>query len=113
MSLRSALEHLPHDRDSQALVRHMLAMFQRHSGEWIEPHKVAVVLGASEDHTRSVLATLAEFFVLDFDDGPPRYRYRADRFLDLEIDRFERKTETHTGHLQTNVEKFRQRYGGR
>lgn len=113
MSLRTALEHLPHDRESQAVVRHVLAMFRRHPGEWIESRNVAAVSGAGDESVRSILSVLAEFFVLDFDDGPPRYRYRTDRLLELEFDRFERKTECHSGLLQTNVERFRQRYGAR
>ncbi len=113
MSLRSALEHLPQDRQSQAVVRHVLAMFRRHPDEWIESRNVVMVSGASEELVRSTLTVLAEFFVLDFVDGPPRYRYRVDRLLELEFDRFDRKTESHSGLLQTNVEKFRQRYGTR
>lgn len=113
MSLRSALEHLPQDRESQAVVRHVLAMFRRHPNEWIESRRVATVSGAPEEAVRSALSVLAEFFVLDFDDAPPRYRYRADSLLELELDRFERKTENHSGVLQNNVEKFRQRYGTR
>lgn len=113
MSLRSALEHLPHDRDSQALIRHALGMFRRHPGEWLEPGRVATATGASPERIRSILSVLAEFFVLDFTDGPPRYQYRQDRLLDMEIDRYDRKAESHSGMLQTNVEKFRQRYGSR
>ncbi len=60
-----------------------------------------------------MLSTLAEFFVLDFVDGPPRYRYKHDRLLEIEIERFTRRAESHNGALQNNVEKFRQRYGSR
>ena len=113
MSLRSALEHLPHDRESDALLKEVLNLVRRHEGEWVEPRRIAIILGSHEDRIRRMLGTLAEFFVLDFVDGPPRYRYKNDRLLEIEIDRFTRRADTHHGTLQNNVEKFRQRYGSR
>ena len=60
-----------------------------------------------------MLSVLDEFFVLDSDDDPARYCYERDRLLELEIDRFLRRADTHSDALQHNVEKFRQRYGER
>lgn len=111
MSLRSALARLPHDRDGEALVRELLKLLRRHPNEWLNPARIANSLDACHETVFSMLEVLADTFVLDFDDGPPRYRYRADKLTELEIDRYVRRADSHSGMLQSNVEKFRRRYG--
>lgn len=113
MSLRTALERFSADRATDAAVREVLALFTRHPGEWLEPGHVAGMADVSQSLAEHVLGVLRSAFVLDFDDDPPRYAYRKDRLLDLEIDRFLRRAGDRAGMLQSNVEKFRGRYGSR
>ncbi len=113
MSLRVALERLPHDRESEVLLRNLLAVLRHHADEWLEPREIAPILHSTADSVGSILEVLSECFVLDFDDGPPRYVYRIDRMLEIEIDRFVRGSDSRSGMLQNNVERFRQRYGSR
>lgn len=113
MSLRAALERLPHDRESEVLLRNLLTVLRRHAGEWLQPSEIAPILDSTTDSIGSILEVLGESFVLDFDDGPPRYVYRKDRMLEIEIERFMRGADSRNGMLQNNVERFRQRYGAR
>ena len=113
MSLRAALERLPHDRESEALIGEILAMFRRHEGDYFEPRRVAAITNAPEDRIGAYLEVMKTAFVLDFLDSPPRYAYRTDRLLEIELDRFTRRNDSKSGLLQNNVEKFRQRYGSR
>ena len=110
MSLRRALDTLPHDRTTQAVARDSLAFFCRHPGEWIDLSDVQGVLDAPGAVIDAVLDTLARSFVLDFDDAGSRYRYRADRFTEIEIERYLRRAERHDGHVRSNVARYRQRY---
>jgi len=111
VSLRSALERLPADRATQAAVREILTFFRRHEGEPVSSARVSQVTDLHTSSVEDMLAILRKSFVLDSCGDPPRYVYRTDRLLELEIDRFMRRAETHSGRLQSNVEKFRSRYG--
>lgn len=94
-------------------MREILALFTRHTGEWIEPSRVAAIADVPPSLAEHILGILGTAFVLDFDDGPPRYSYRKDRLLDLEIDRFLRRADGRADKLQSNVERFRGRFGAR
>ena len=97
MSLKRALNSLPHDRETQMAIHECLLALQRHEGEWLEVGRVAVASGVPEPLSRTT----------------PRYRYAPDRLLALEVGSFLRRSEARTGKLQDNVARFRERYGGR
>lgn len=111
MSLRSALERLPADRETQAALREILSLFRRNEGEPLSSARVTQVTEMHAAAVEEILGVLRRSFVLDSCGDPPRYVYRTDGLLELEIDRFMRRAETHSGRLQSNVEKFRNRYG--
>lgn len=92
-------------------MRHIVALFRRHPGEWLDAGTVAAVTGVRDDAADMILGLLAETLVLDSSDAPRRFMYSGDRLTNLEIDRFLRRSEVHRGALQTNVERFRERYG--
>jgi len=56
-----------------------------------------------------ILCVLAGSYVLSADSD--RYRYHRDTIVDMEIERFLRRAETHNEFVQANVAKFRERYG--
>jgi hypothetical protein len=113
MSLRAALDALPSDRETQSDVREIVSFFSRHPGEWFSAHRVASVTDIADVQVSHVLGVLGRSYVLDSDDDEAQYRYQTDALLDLEIKRFLRRADTHSGMLQSNVDKFRRRYGER
>ncbi len=113
MSLRSALGRLPVDRKTESMVREILSFFRRHPDESYSASRISDAAGVSLRSAEEVLEVLVKDFVLDSDGDPPLYTYHPDRFLELEIEGFIRRAEKHTGMLQSNVEKFRQRHGAR
>jgi hypothetical protein len=113
MSLRTALETLPSDRATQTAVREIVAYFSTHPGEWVSCGRVASVTDITDVTVAKVLTVLDRSYVLDSDDDEQQYRYENDALLDLEIKRFLRRADSHSGMLQSNVDKFRRRYGDR
>ncbi|MDH4139708.1 MAG: hypothetical protein OEV43_03970 [Coriobacteriia bacterium] len=113
MSLKRALESLPADRETSSTVRDILTMFRRHPDAWMSCRHVANIVDRSVETSRGILAVLAESGVLDFDSAESKYRYEQDTLLNIEIDRFVRRVDSHAGAVQSNVERFRQRYGSR
>ncbi len=111
MSLQRALDRLSCDRGAETSMRHIVALFRRHPGEWLDADTVSSVVGVRDETAEMILALLTETLVIDSSDAPKRYRYGGDRLTDLEIDRFLRRSEVHRGALQNNVERFRERYG--
>ena len=112
-SLRGALESLSPDRATETAVREILSLMRRRMGETFTARKLSSTLELDHLLVEKVLEALSDGFVLDSDDDSPGYVYRGDRLLELEIDRFMRRADSHAGLLQTNVEKFRHRYGER
>ena len=110
MSLKRAVERLCCDRETERVLRELVALFRRHPGEWVEPGKAATAVGLPPERVEPVLKVLSETFVLDFSDAPPRYRYDGDRLTEIEMDRFLRRMDNSAGSMQANVERFRQRY---
>lgn len=111
MSLRRALERLPGDRVTECAVREVLQLFRIHPGEWLVPSEVGRRLDRPEPLVSGILAQLSEGFVLRSEGD--RYAYERDSFTDMEIDRFLKRVDTHTDLVQSNVAKFRERYGYR
>jgi hypothetical protein len=111
MGLRQAIGRLPGDRATENTVREALELFRIHDGEPLAPHEVARRLERPEAVVSVVLSALTECFVLRCDGS--RFTYHRDSSIDLEIDRFMRRTDTHSAFVQSNVAKFRERYGYR
>lgn len=116
MSLRSATAELPHDRASQAVLRDLLGMFRRRRSEWVtegEAVRSALLPDCPKNAVRVMLDVLRRHRVLEFEDGPPRYRYADDALTELEVVRYIRVADSRSGHVQTNLERFRKRFGTR
>jgi hypothetical protein len=111
MSLRRALDRLPCDRDTEAAMRRIIALFHDHVGEGYSRARVALSADVQMELAETVLSALEDAFVLDFSGDPPTYRFSGDRATEIEFDRFLRSSGRHAGEVRNNVEKFRQRYG--
>lgn len=111
MSLARALAGLPDDPALAQTLRDVLLLFRRHASEWLTETDVQTKTGGDPGHVRRLLPLLTKAFVLDFDSESDRYRYRGDIALNYEIDTFVRRVEYHRSHVQTNVARFRERYG--
>ncbi len=113
MTLKTGLERLGSDRETKSAVRHVLEALVRHAGEWMDAQTLHGYSGVDGPRLDGILSTFAQAFVLDCDGDPPRYRYDPDRLLHIEVDRFLRRAESHTGKVRSGVEAFRRRYPGR
>ena len=110
MSLRRALEELPNDKVVESVAREILSLFQRQEGVWLSYSDVATRV--SDSHPVAiVLKILVDSFVLDFHDEPASYMYRRDPLVDLEVSRYMRRAAHDDRRVQTNVAKYRRRYG--
>lgn len=110
MGLRRAIELLPPDRDTEAVLRTIILYCSDHQGEWFDGERIARLSGLPVERIDYVAAVLCQTFVLDC--GPSRsYRYDGDQVTLFEMERFLRKSDLHSGALQNNVERFRGRYG--
>jgi hypothetical protein len=67
--------------------------------------------GGPEALIAVVLLELADAYVLHRDGV--RYAYMRDPVVELDVERFMRRTDSHDAFVQTNVAKFRDRYGYR
>lgn len=110
MGLRRAIELLPSDRDTEAALRTIVVFFADHRCEWFEAYQIARASGLAVEQVEQVAGVLCKTFVLDC--GPSKsYRYDGDQVTWFEIERFLKRADRHSGALQTNVERFRDRYG--
>lgn len=109
MSLRRALEELPHDRMLESVAREVLGLFYRNPKAWLTSEQVKSRISHPADADR-ILGLMTESYVLDFEDAPPRYRLVADALLAIEVDRFLRRAERHEHRIQTNVARFRRHF---
>jgi hypothetical protein len=109
--MRKALEHLPGDRATEHLVREVVQLLRIHTGESLSAAEVAARLERPESTVAVVLLELADAFVLCRDGLC--YSYERDPVVELDLDRFMARTESHNAFVQTNVAKFRDRYGYR
>jgi hypothetical protein len=111
MSLRRALEHLPCDRGTEAAVRETLQLLRIRKGEHLSVDDVARRLERPFSTISVLLSELADARVLHLEGT--RYGYVSDPVTDLEVERFLRRAECHSVLVQTNLAKFRERYGTR
>jgi len=111
MSLARALSRLPSDRSTEAVVKNLVTLFAHHAGEWLSVEDISHRTGNLKMELRPVLEALHASFVLDFDEPISSYRYRYDIGVSIEIDTFIHRTHVVENHAQTNVARFRERYG--
>ncbi len=113
MTLRKALERIPTDRTTKAALKDALTMIRHHEGEPLSSLGVSQAIGRDLRQVETLMDVLAESFVLDFDSATQSYTYGRDVLVEVEIDRYLRYAHEHSGRIQNNVERFRQRYGGK
>lgn len=110
MGLRRAIELLPSDRDTESALRTIILFCADHKGEWFDGSQIARISDLPAEQVDSVAGVLCKTFVLDC--GPSNsYRYGGDQVTWFEMERFLKRADRHSGSLQTNVEKYRDRYG--
>ncbi len=90
-------------------MRDVLELMRIHVGEGLSPAEVGRRLQRPEDAVRTILSELAGGFVLTREGE--RYRYDRDALIDLDIQRFLRRSQQHAQFTQNNVAKFRDRFG--
>lgn len=110
MSLARALAALPPDEDVEDAVQDIIVLFSHHAGEWFTIEDAARRVARTRPEAQRVLEALRAAFVLDF-DGADSYRYKYDVGVSIEIDQFLHRTRAQKNHVQTNVARFRERYG--
>jgi len=111
VSLARALSRLPSDHDTEAAVRDIIIFMSHHADEWVTPDEISKRTANLLVQVRPVLDAMRDCFVLDFDDVPGAFRYRYDVGLSIEFDAFLHKSRAVENHMQTNVARFRERYG--
>jgi hypothetical protein len=113
MSLRRALAALPDDRDTATAIREVVAFFNGHRGEAVDPMRVARATGLGEVRVAPVLRALFTASVVDCDgdSGGGKCTYEPDGALDIEVRRFLRVSGAVGGGLQRRVDRFRGSYG--
>lgn len=111
MSLARALTKLSPDGETERVVRDVLALFGRHVSEWLSESDVECETGHTKAEVHAVLPVLSEAYVLDYDAVSRRYRYQDDVALSLEVEAFLRRLSARQSHIQTNVARFRSRFG--
>lgn len=111
VSLSKALGRLPADRATEHLVREILQTLRVRPGEPLSVADIARRLERPDASVAVVLLELADAFVLRRDGL--RYSYERDFAIDLDVDRFLTRAESHNAAGQANIAKFRDRFGYR
>lgn len=109
MGLRQAIDRLSPDRVTETTVRETLELFRIRTGQSLSQADVARSLERPEPVVGAILSALTDCFVLRRDGS--NYLYMRDSTTDIEIDRFMHRAGTHNALVQSNVAKFRERYG--
>jgi hypothetical protein len=112
VGLAQAMNLIADDRQTQSATREVLTVFSSCPEKWLKPDDVCRSCLYGADVVRSVLTALAAGRVLDFEPASGSYCYHQDAVLDLEVRRFIRRADGHERLVRTNVDRFRQRYGG-
>ncbi len=111
VSLARALSRLPSDHETETVIRDVITLMTHHTGEWLPVEDIARKSGNLVLQVRPVLEAMRDAFVLDFDDVPGAFRYRYDVGVSIEFDAFLHRSRAVENHMQTNVARFRERYG--
>jgi len=111
VSLDRALRGIVTDRAAETTVRDVLRVLSGGGEKGLTTGEVARRVERPEATVAVILSKLAEGFVL-LTDGD-RYRIDRDPVVDLEVQRFVRRSEVHTQLAANNLARFRDRYGHR
>jgi predicted transcriptional regulator len=111
LGLRSALNRLAGDRATANVVREVLQLLRTRTDEPFSAAEIARRLGRPESAVAVILLEFADAFVVRRDGQC--YVYVSNPVLDADVDRFTRRAESQSAFVQTNVAKFRDRYGYR
>jgi DNA-binding IclR family transcriptional regulator len=111
VGLSKAINSMHGDRAAETVLRDVLVTFRRHPREWLSTDSVARDAGRPRPDVESIMLTLAECFVLDFDSQDARFRYQPDGLLELDISDYLRRVDTINDRLQNNVARFRSQFG--
>jgi hypothetical protein len=112
LGLAQAMSLIADDRHMESVTREVLSVFTGSPDRWLTTAEVARRCLHDAETVGRVLTALAAGCVLDFEAASGGYRYHQDTVLDLEIRRFIRRADGHERLVRTNVDRFRQRYGG-
>jgi hypothetical protein len=111
MSLDRALRGLPGDRATESVVREVLEIMISHTGHRYTATEVANRLSRSEHLIEVILSSLAAGYILKADGDS--FRYERDTAVELDVQRYLRKSGHHSQLAQDNLARFRDRYGYR
>jgi hypothetical protein len=111
LSLRRALDRLHGDRATEITVREVLQLMRVRAGEPLTADEVARRLERPEAEVAVILLELAAAFVLHRDGLS--YSYSSDPVVEMDVERFVRRSQGNSAVVQTSVAKFRDRYGYR
>lgn len=111
MSLSRALASLSSDEHTERVLRDVLVLFGHHAHEWLSEAEVQTRTGRTRTELNTILSTLSDSYVLDFDRSQGLYRFSGDVALGFEIDTFMRRAQSHESHVRANVARFRERQG--
>jgi hypothetical protein len=104
-------DRLKADRTTENTVCEVVGLLRRSPGEYLTVSDIAHRLGRPEALVAMILLELADAFVL-LNDGL-RYTYLRDPVVEMDVERFLRRTDGNNAFVQTNVARFRDRYGYR
>jgi hypothetical protein len=111
VSLRRALDRLHGDRATENTVREVLQLMRIRAGEPLTAPEVSSRLERPEALVAVILLELAGAYVLHREG--PSYSYLSDPVVEMDVERFVRRSEGTSAVVQTSVAKFRDRYGYR
>ena len=102
---------MPGDRSTENAIREVLELMSSHSGESLTAGRIAGRLNRSEHSVEVILSTLAAGYILKADGDA--YRYERDPVVELDVQRYLRRSGQHSQLVQDNLARFRDRYGYR
>lgn len=111
VSLDRALRGLPGDRATENVVRDVVEFMSTHAGRHFTGEEIADAVKRPEHTVQVILSKLAEGYVLRSDGNS--FRYDRDPVLELDVQRFLRRSGQHSQLAQDNLARFRDRYGYR
>jgi hypothetical protein len=102
---------MPGDRATENAVRDVLLLLSAHPEESLSAQRVADRLKRPEHAIQVILSSLAAGYVLAAEGNA--YRYVRDPVVELDVQRFLRRSGQHSQLVQDNLARFRDRYGYR
>ena len=113
VSLKSALMAIADDRVTRTVAEGVVRYLHAHRVLHVTAERIVSATGLDPGRVELVLDALVAGRVLDCVGDPPGYRFIDDRVLRIETDLFLRPSQSHTGALQSNLERYRRLYGGK